>query len=173
MSKKKTKKPDLSRKVMQTIKTQRLKMRPKIYFALGSVLLSVGLAGAVVFSAFFINLIFFKLKTHRPLGLLFLAHQVGFKPFFLTFPWLSLSLSLVGVWLGSRMIKKYDISYKKNFWLLILILMLTVCVLGLFISKTKINPRLKKVRPLHHFYHSPYSPPPHLFERKHLPFLYQ
>ncbi len=162
-------------------------MRPRIYFVLGSILLGLGLAGTVACSAFFINLILFTFKTHHPFVFLILGRH-GLRPFLLTFPWLPFLVAFLGIWGGSRLLKKYDISYKKNFWGLVIVLLIAILVLGFLIHRSNINPRLGKIRPLRGFYQSQLpeeekqmfrekirqlQPSPPFSERGRPPFLYK
>lgn len=138
---------------MKQIKKRKLKMRPKIYFVAGSLLLGIGLAGTTMLAIFFVNLVLFKLRIHRPFGFLILGRS-GLRPFLLTFPWLSLLAALGGIIGGRALLKKYDISYKKSFWGLMIGLIALVLVLAFLLSRTGINEKMKRVPRLKRFYQS-------------------
>lgn len=112
-NKKSAKGQDLTKKIMKEIRQKKVKMRPRIYFIAGSLLLSIGLAGTTILAIFFINLVLFRLRIHQPFGFLILGRP-GLRPFLLTFPWLSLLVALGGIIGGRALLKKYDISYKKK-----------------------------------------------------------
>ena len=79
------KKIDLSQKIMKQIKKKHVKIRPRVYFISGSILLGIGLTGVITVSIFFINLVIFKLRLHGPFDYL-LFGRFGLRPFFMVFP---------------------------------------------------------------------------------------
>lgn len=62
----KKKQSDMAMRVMKEIHQKGVKMRPKIYFVLGSLLLGVGLAAALILAIFFINLVLFGQRLNQP-----------------------------------------------------------------------------------------------------------
>lgn len=148
---KQKKKVDLSKKVMKQIKKKQIKMRPKLYFVIGSVLLGIGMAGIFLLTAFFSNLILFRLRVHQPFSF-FALGRPGLRPFLLTFPWQALLLTIGGVISGSILLKKYDVSYKKSFKGLIITLITVVLVLCYLLSKTRVNQSMQRVKRLKPFY---------------------
>ncbi len=147
------KKADLAKKVMEQIEKEEVKMRPRLYFLAGSVLLSIGLGMAVVFGAFFINLAFFRFRIHEPLSFLWFG-QFGLRPFILTFPWFRLFLAFIFIILGIILLRRYEISYKKSFLVLAINLAILVLTVGFLADRIGFNERIERMPPLRPFYHN-------------------
>lgn len=146
------KKKDFSKKVMERIEKEEVKMRPKAYFVLGSVLLGTGLAIALLLAAMFTNFVFFRLRMHAPLSYLRLG-TLGLKPFLANLPIVPLLISLLSIIAGLKLIKKYDISYKKSFTGIVIGIVTFSLVLGFVIDRIGLNERLGKVRPFQPLVH--------------------
>jgi hypothetical protein len=146
-------KTDLTKKVMTQIEKKGVRMRPRLYFVLGSVLLGIGLGMAVVFGAFFFNLAFFRLRVHEPLGFLWFG-QFGLRPFFFTFPWLRLFLAFIFIILGIVLLRRYEISYKKSFLVLAISLVILVLTAGFLIDRIGFNEQVRRIPPMQPFYHN-------------------
>lgn len=144
-------KKDLAKKVMREIKERHLKMKPKVYFIFGSLLLGIGVAGVVSLSAFFVNLIVFRLRIHKPFAFLVLGWP-GLRGFILSFPWLPLVIAVAGLYGSSILLRKYEFSYKRSFISLIIALTALVLTLGFIVSKTGINQRMRRRRFLRRLY---------------------
>lgn len=129
MSKSKT--LDLSNKVMKTIKSEKLQMKPRWYFWLGSVFSLIGLIAVIIISAFFISIISFSLRPHYGPGATYRLEMM-----WSSFPWWTIILTLLGLGIGIWMLKKYDFAYRKNFKLIILGLVLAIVAAGFLIDKT-------------------------------------
>jgi len=136
---------------MTKIRKKRIRMRPKVYFVAGSVLLGLGMAGAVILAILFFNLFFFKLRMHSPFGYL-LFGRPGISPFLHIFPWLPFLLAVFGILGGGFLLKKYEISYKKSFWSLVISLLVMILVFGFLLSQSGLNRRAGNLPPLRPFY---------------------
>jgi len=139
---KKKNKVTLEEKIMSKIRSERIKMKPRWYFLVGSTMLFVSLVVLSVGVMFLINLMFFALRTQGPMVgwrlTMILAH----------FPWWGLGLSLLGMVVGVKLLKRYDFSYKKNFNLVVVIFVLTMLVAGLLFDRIGLNERLMRRRPM-------------------------
>lgn len=133
---------NITENVMAQIQTGQVKMKPKIYFILGSILTFLGLISSVVISVFLISLVRFSLRTHGPMG------QYRFYQMLSNFPWWTIFFSIIGLSIGILLIKQYDFSYKKEPWLIILGFILAVLVSGWFIDIVGINNRLFQRGPM-------------------------
>lgn len=153
MAKRKTrsKEKDIKDLVMKEISKGEIKMRPKAYFVLGSFLLIFGIFISLIFSSVFIHGAIFKFRTFTPFSY-FRMGMGGMRPFFLTFPWIPLFISMGCIYLGYLLLKKYDFSYKKNFNYLIIGLLLVVFVFVLILSKLRFSERAMKIRGMDRFY---------------------
>lgn len=147
----KQKEKDLSAKVMKAIDKKEVKMRPKAYFVLGSLLLGIGMAGAIGLAMFFTHLAVFRLRVHAPFAFLRLG-QPGLRPFLVNFPWLPLVLAVGGIVGGIVLLRRYEISYKKSFLALAIGLVALVLTFGFFLDQLGANrsfSRLKPMKPLY------------------------
>lgn len=128
----KHKKNNLEKRIMQKIIKGEIVMKPRWYFALGSLLTSLGLIGASVGAIFLLNVIIFLIRKQGP-GIMKLSLMLS------TFPWwipiLALLFMLVGIWL----LKKYDFSYKKNFWFIVFVFVGAIVTAALLIDKLGLN----------------------------------
>lgn len=145
------KKTNITEKVMEKIEKEEIKMRPKAYFVLGSLFLGIGLAGATLLAIFFINLVLFRLRVHAPFGYLRFGFP-GLRPFLTNFPWAILLLAIGGIAGGIYLLKKYEISYKKSFVGIVIVLITFVFVAGFILDRVGLNRRAQEIKPLHRFY---------------------
>ncbi|OGD86999.1 hypothetical protein A2164_04200 [Candidatus Curtissbacteria bacterium RBG_13_35_7] len=141
----------LEEKIMKKIHKDHVKMRPRFYFVAASILLGIGLAGAVFMALFFINLVFFRLRIHGPLGYLIFG-EFGWKPFLATFPWLPFVIAIIGTIGGLILLRRYDISYKKSFLGLVIILAVLILSLGFLVDKAGFNEKAQNLGQLSPFY---------------------
>lgn len=142
---------NLAENVMTEIKERDVKMRPRIYFVVGSVLLGVGLTLALVTASFLVNLISFRLRMDRPYDYLHFG-QHGIQPFLAMFPWL-LILTIVGlVVVGIYFLKRYEFSYKHNFAAITIIIVTAIIVSSVIIDRIGVNRFLEGARPFQRLY---------------------
>lgn len=127
---------------MGQIKSGQLKMKPRWYFILGSILSVMGLAGLTVASIFLTGLASFSLRSHGPMGALRLDQLIS------NFPWWAVALAAVGIGAGVWMLKQNDFSYKKNFPLIVLGFILAIIIAGWLIDQAGINDTLRKRGPM-------------------------
>jgi len=138
--------------VMKEIDKKEIKMKPRIFFVISSLLLSFGLFLSIALASFLINLISFRLRIHAPFQYLRFG-KPGYLPFLHVFPWSMLILAIASIIIGIVIIRKYDISYKKSFWGIAIGLIVFAIIFGLVIDKTGINERASKFPPMREMYH--------------------
>lgn len=143
-------KTDLEKKIMERIKKKKIKMRPRLYFVTGSILLGAGLALALITTILFVNFAIFRFKIHAPLTYLRFG-KLGLTPFLSNFPIIPVLLSIIGIIGGIILIKKYDISYKKSYIGIIISLLSFVLIFGFFLEKTNFNERIARRNNLSQF----------------------
>ncbi|USN53273.1 MAG: hypothetical protein H6760_03820 [Candidatus Nomurabacteria bacterium] len=105
-------KPSLAEQITQEIKEQKLQMRPKAYFIIGGIALSVGLLASMALTLFFFSVVLYRLRVHQPLS--YLGHG-GIGPFIENVPWIPIFVAVVGITLGIWLMRKYEFSYKHTF----------------------------------------------------------
>lgn len=138
---------------MTQIHKKKVKMKPRSYFIIGSLLLGMGLTGVLALTIFFVNLMTFRLRIHNPFSYLWFGHS-GLKPFLTVFPWWPLLLIIGGFAGGIILLKRHDISYKKGFLALIIGLIISISTLGFLLDKMDFNRRTKGLKPLRPLYQS-------------------
>ena len=106
---------DFVKNIKQKINKGEIKMKPKIYFIMGTWLLMIGLAFTSIASMFFTNIIFYRIRIHRPFGFLKFG-GTGVGPFFRMFPWIFIVLTIIALISGLYLYKKTDISYKTSLY---------------------------------------------------------
>ncbi len=127
---------------MKKIDLGEIKMKPKWYFILGSIITFIGLVSTVVVSTFSIGLIRFSLRSHGPMG------EYKFDQIMANFPWWTLVLAILGLILGIWLIRKYDFSYKIKPWLIITGFILAIIIGGYIIDITGINDVMSRQGPM-------------------------
>jgi hypothetical protein len=110
--------------VMTRIKTGKVRMKPKMYFILGTLGLITGVVGLAIVSVFLISLVSFSLRTHGPMG------DIRYQQMLASFPWWAPMIALVGIIGGVFLLNKFDFSYKKNFPVIIIIFIASIIIAG-------------------------------------------
>lgn len=137
---------NMEKAIMEKIKEGKVKMKPKLYFILGTMFSIAGLAGISVSCAFLINIILFVLKRHGPMG------QWRLNVIFDSFPiWIPV-VAITGIVFGIWLLKKYDFSYKKNFAGIAVGFILSILIAGYMIDKMGINDVLSQKGTMRRFY---------------------
>lgn len=134
-----------SKDIMEQIKSGKIKMRPKSYFIAGSILLGGSLAITFSLALLFLSASTFHIRTTHPMSFLRYGHMGGLA-FIQFFPWQLIILSIIGIWGGLWLLKKYDISYKKGFISTSLVFIGVLLTFAVFIDNLGINDCLKSTR---------------------------
>jgi len=131
---------------MAKVKSNEISMRPRWYFVLGSLLMIAGFVSFSIGAVFLTNLTLFLLRSHGPMG------QWRLQQLLTSFPlWVPI-LAVVGIVLGIVMLRKYDFSYKKNFWLIVLGFVLSVILAAFLIDQLGLNDIWSRQGPMRRFY---------------------
>ena len=133
MPKKKITTVDFETTVMKKVNTNEITMKPRWHFILGSVFMMIGFIGVTIVAVYLLNLLFFLLKPHGPMGEWRLAQILSSFPWWL--PFLIAATMGVGVWL----LKKYEFSYKRNQALIIVGFIIAIFVAALLLDITGLN----------------------------------
>ena len=121
---------------MENIREGKLKMKPKYYFILGSVLTFVGLVFSIFASVLLVGLMRFALRVRGPMA------EMKFNMMLNAFPWWAPVFAILGLVLGIWLIRKYDFSYKINFKLIVIGGILVVLAAGWMIDVVGFNDAL-------------------------------
>lgn len=128
--------------VMDQIHLGKVKMRPKIYFILGSVLTFTGLVSSIMISVFLVGLIRFSLRVRGPMGEYKLDQMIS------EFPWWTIIFTIASLVIGIWLIRQYDFSYKKELWLVVLAFILSIVIVGLIVDMLGLNDTLSRRGPM-------------------------
>jgi len=142
---------NLENRIMAKVISGEVKMKPKLYFLVGSTLSFVGLIGLLIGAVFFTNLTFFLLRKQGP-GTWRLVQMLESFPLWI--PLLALLLVILGIW----MLKKYDFSYKRNILVLALTLIIAVILSAQIIDALGLNESWSKRGPMRRFYLNCHKP---------------
>jgi len=128
--------------IMGQISEEKIKMRPKVYFILGSILTFTGLVSSVVISIFLIGLIRFSLRSHGPMG------DYRLDQILSSFPWWAPIMAIIGLIVGIWLLRKYDFTFKVNFKMIIVGFILAIIVSGWIIDSIGLNDTLMRRGPM-------------------------
>ncbi len=98
---------------MHRIHTERIKMRPRLYFVLGSLITFIGLVMSILASTFALS--FIKLSLRGGGRMAEYKMDVLLSHFSWWGPIIALSSLTFGIWL----LRQYEFSYKKNFFVVV------------------------------------------------------
>jgi len=134
---------NITNNVMNQIRQGRIKMRPKVYFIIGSILTFLGSISAFLISIFLIGLIRFSLRTHWGRGAQYKLDQM-----LSDFPWWIIIFAIISLTIGIWLIRKYDFSYKIKPRIIILGFILAIVVAGWMVDITGLNDNLFRSGPM-------------------------
>jgi len=137
---------NIEKTVMGKVRSSEIVMKPRWIFVVGSILMMVGLVGLGIGIAFLTNLMLFLFRRHGPMG------QLRLQLLLDSFPWWIPVLAIVGIVLGIFMLKKYDFSYKKNFFLIIVGFIASIIISAWLIDYLGINEAWSRIGPMRRFY---------------------
>jgi hypothetical protein len=124
---------DITSEVMSKIKKGQIRMKPKWYFVLGSISMVVGLSAISIVLMFVIRLFMFSIRQHGPMA------DIRLQQIISSFPLWAPIVAIFGIILGITMLKKYDFSYKKNFYLIIIGIIVAMFLSGFLIDKFNLD----------------------------------
>jgi uncharacterized protein YacL len=124
---------NITNSVMTAIHQDKVKMRPKIYFVIGAILVFGSLILSSLISIFLFGVIRFSLRSHGPMG------QYRLEQIINSFPWWILISAVLGLIIGLWLIRKYDFSYKINFKIFIIGFVIAIIVSGYLVDIIGIN----------------------------------
>jgi hypothetical protein len=128
----------INEKVLNRIRSGDIKMRPKIYFILRLILLSLGL---LVLFSFIIYLVSFIVFSLRSTGVWFLPKFgfPGIKILFSSLPWLLVLAAAILIIILEIFAKHLAFVYRRPIVYSLLGVIIAVFVMGFFINKTSLH----------------------------------
>ncbi|MFA6077528.1 MAG: hypothetical protein WC724_00755 [Candidatus Paceibacterota bacterium] len=133
---------NIKESVMGKIHQGKVKMRPRIYFVMGSVLTFVGLVSSVLISVFLIGLMRFSLRAHGPMG------EYRAEQLLTSFPWWSPAVAILGLVVGIWLLRQYDFSYKLDYKIIVVVFVAVVFSAGWVLDMTGLNEALTRRGPM-------------------------
>jgi hypothetical protein len=125
--------------VIDQIKSNKTKMRPRSYFIFRAVLLIVIAVIVFLLLLFFVSFIIFVLRQDG--GLLAVNYGVsGWDVFFHALPWSLLLLSLALILTLALLLKRYAFIYHQPFLYSLLALIIVVSLGSVFVAATSLHP---------------------------------
>lgn len=137
---------DIEKSVMQKIKTDKVKMKPRWYFIIGTPFTFLGLIGLSMGAIFLTNLIFFLVRRRAGMG--YWRLEIILESFPLWIPVIAVLLIISGVWF----LRRYDFSYKKNFLLIIITFVFSIIISAWLIDRLGINEVWSRQGQMRRFY---------------------
>jgi uncharacterized membrane protein YozB (DUF420 family) len=131
---------------MKQINTGKIRMRPRWYFVTGSILMFLGFVGLTFLATFLTNLTFFFIRRHGPMGQWRLSLMLD------SFPWWVPFLAVIAVAAGIRLLKRYDFSYRKNFFWIVIFFIAVTIVAAALIDRFGFNEVWQRRGPMRRFY---------------------
>ncbi len=128
--------------VMDRIHQGKIKMRPRVYFVIGSLLTFIGLVASMLTSVFLVGLMRFSFRSHGPMGKYRLEELLS------RFSWWGPVLAILGLVIGIWLLRRYDFSYKINFKAMIFGIVVAIIVAGLVLDMTGLNDVLLRRGPM-------------------------
>ena len=129
----------MSQNIMDQIRQGKIKMKPKIYYILGSILTFIGLISSVFSSIFLFSILRFSLRTHLGRGV-----QLKLETILSNFPWWIIILAIISLVIGIWLIRKYNFSYKIKPIILIAAFVLSVVIGGWIFDMSGINDSISR-----------------------------
>lgn len=139
---------NITEHVMSVIKDKQVNMKPRWYFVLGSIFMTLGLVGLATLSIFLISVVSFSVRTHGGIG-----SMIGYERFLTTFPFGAVLVAIIGTGFGFWLLKKYDFSYKQNFLLVIIGALVALFFAGWLVNFMGLDRLWMKRGPMRSFYH--------------------
>jgi hypothetical protein len=130
---------NIAKNVMSQIKQGKIKIKPKGYYIIGSILTFIGTIFSIITSSFLFGLLRFSMRSHYGRGVQYKINEA-----ISNFPWWIFILAIASIALGLWLIKKYNFSYKIKPIFLVLIFISSILVSGVAIDLTGFNDVLYK-----------------------------
>lgn len=119
--------------VMRKIHKGQVRMRPRIYFVIGSVMVGVGLVLLMLVSALVTQALYMRLSVLARMGVENLGW--GWCVMWLRFfPWEMLIVSILMILAGGYLLRKYEFVYKKGLGLVLMAMVLVVVLLTMLMN---------------------------------------
>ncbi len=134
---------DLEAKVMKRIKDEKISFRSKYVFLAKKLGLGGGFILSLVLAILFFNLTFFTMKVSGNLEFLSFG-RMGILAFLESFPYHWILIGLLFFLVSSTILSRYDISYKKPFKAILLVLIVLILIAGIALAISGLNEAIEE-----------------------------
>ena len=134
-------KTSISDKVLGQIKGGQVKMRPKIYFILKTLLIVFGIFTVALFALYLVSFIVFALQASGAWYLSKFGFQ-GIKASIVLIPWLLIFVALLLIITLEALVKRFSFSYRQPILYSVLGIIIFVLLGSFAIGKTGLHPNL-------------------------------
>jgi phosphoglycerol transferase MdoB-like AlkP superfamily enzyme len=124
---------NITESVMGQIHQGKIRMRPKLYFIIGSIFTFIGLVLSILTTIFLISFIRFSFLARGPMG------EYKAEELLAHFSWLGPTFAILGLVIGIWLLRRYDFSYKIDFRIMITGTVLAIIVAGIVLDMTGLN----------------------------------
>lgn len=131
----------ISNKVLKKIKSEKVKMRPKIYFVLRGVLIALSIVFVILFVLYLVSFVFFSLRIS---GVWYLP-RFGFPGlgiFLVSFPWLLIVIAILLIIVLEVLVKRFSFTYRRPILYSILGIVILVFLVSFIIGRTQLHSEL-------------------------------
>ncbi len=127
--------------ILQKIKKGKVKMRPKVYFALRGVLIALGIIFVTLFVLYLLSFIFFNLRLT---GIWYLPRFgfPGLRLLFISSPWALILIAIVLIIILEILVKRFSFAYRRPILYSILAIVIIIFLVSFIIGKTQFHPEL-------------------------------
>lgn len=130
-----------SDKILEQIKKGQVKMRPKIYFVLKTLLIVLGIFVVALFALYLVSFIVFALRASGAWYLSGFGFP-GIKASIVLIPWVLILMALVLIIVLEVLVKRFSFSYRQPIFYSLLGIIIFVFLGSFVIGKTGLHPNL-------------------------------
>lgn len=129
---------NIAETVMDKIHDHKIKMRPRAYFIVGSILTFIGLVFSIFTAIFFVGLVRFSIRAQGPMASYRIDKMLS------SFPWWTAVVAILGILAGLYLLNKYDFSYKIKPTIFVTGLVFAIIFAGLLVDIVGLNDNLAR-----------------------------
>lgn len=131
----------IGEKILKKIKGKKIKMKPKSYFVLKTIILIAGIIFASILTIFLASFIIFLLRASGVLNFPAFGFR-GLGMFFASLPWFLVIFIIIFVIILEFLAKRFSVVYQRPLVYSILGIVIVILLLGVFIARTPMHSKL-------------------------------
>jgi len=132
------KKSSFSERVLKRIKSEKVKMRPRIYFVLRGVFIALSIVFVAFFILYLVSFIFFIFRIS---GIWYLPRLglPGFGMLFVSSPWILILIAMLLIVILEILVKRFSFAYRRPILYSILVIIVIIFLGSFIIVKTPLH----------------------------------